>query len=94
MLTTGEKEEFARLIAGATVEAIKAHQCVEGELHQEEHAWLRERIQKERDRADFYRKVGQAVFGTVIAAALLWVGSQGLAFIHFILRSAQAGGGQ
>ena len=77
-MTPEEKDEFVQMI----IAGLKA---VDGETHDEEHQWLRSRIEKEKQRAEWYRKTGQAVFGTVLASALVWLGSHAIDFIKFLL---------
>ena len=83
--TKEEQLELAHIVA----EVLKQNCATDSGIHEDEHRWLRERIEKEKERADFYRKTGQAVFGTVLAAFLLWLGSKGIAFAQFILSSGK-----
>lgn len=87
-MDASEKQEFAQLIAAATLQALREASPSDSTSHEAEHIWLRERIQKERARAEFYRKVSQAVFGTTIAAALIWLGAKGLEFVQWLLRNS------
>jgi hypothetical protein len=84
-MDAAEKQEFVQCIALATAKAIREAAPLD-DAHEAEHIWLRERIQKERDRAEFYRKTTQAVFGTSIAAFLVWLGSKGMDFIQWLLQ--------
>lgn len=81
-MSPDEKQEMVNLI----VAGVRA---TNGDQHDEEHLWLRERIEKEKQRAEFYRKTGQAVFGTVIASALVWIGSHAIDFVKFIVDGHQ-----
>lgn len=88
-MTENEKKEFAVLLAAATVEALNQSRSIDELTHLEEHTYIRERIEKEKQRADFYRKVTQAVTGTLLAAAAIWLGSKAIDFIVWASRQTQ-----
>lgn len=72
-----DQEAFIEQVVARVCMAVNAQR---DSIHDEEHIWLRERIEKEKQRAEFYRKTSQMVFGTVLAAFLIWLGSKGVAF--------------
>lgn len=81
-----EKKELADLITKSTVQAlINMHE--DRETHDEEHSWVRARIEKEKQAAEFYRKASQTVFGTVLAAFFIWLGTKGFDFFRFLLKT-------
>lgn len=84
MDTADKHNEFAQCVAAATIKALREASYLDPE-HEAEHIWLRERIQKEKARTELYTRITQAVFGTTIAAFLVWLGSKGLEFIQWLI---------